>query len=137
MEFSEVDADGLSGGLLCIWDPSVFSLEDECAGRNFQILSGVIQKSFFGVFVNVYAPCGCADRKIVWDSIVNLSKHFTYPWCMGGDFNEIRSTSERLGCSRRDRGMADFNYFIDKLELVDLPLLGRKFTWSNSDNGDR
>lgn len=40
MEFSEVDADGLSGGLLCVWDPTIFSVKEVCAGRNFQILSG-------------------------------------------------------------------------------------------------
>ena len=26
----------------------------------------------------------------------------------------------------------DFNQFIEKLELVDLPMMGRRFMWSNS-----
>lgn len=38
-QFSEVDADGLSGGLLCIWNPAIFSLDGGCSGKNFQILS--------------------------------------------------------------------------------------------------
>lgn len=56
---------------------------------------------------------------------------------MGSDFNEIRNVNERQGCSNRERGMKDFNKFIEDLELVDLQLLGRKFTWSNSQDGEK
>ena len=38
----------------------------------------------------------------------------------------------REGCLRRDKGMIDLNVFIEKMELVDSPLLGRGFTWCNS-----
>lgn len=53
------------------------------------------------------------------------------PWFVGGDFNSIKSISERVGCTRMDRDMRDFIDFINIMELQDLPLLGRKFTWSN------
>ncbi|KAL7175788.1 hypothetical protein ACSBR2_029390 [Camellia fascicularis] len=56
---------------------------------------------------------------------------------MGGDFNEIRYISERKGCSRREKGMTNFNGLIDQLSLVDLPMLGRSFTWCNASNGER
>lgn len=55
---------------------------------------------------------------------------------MGGDFNEIRFMSERKGCLRRGRWMKDFNNFIDRLELSDLPMQGRSFTWCNAMEGD-
>ncbi|KAL7193818.1 hypothetical protein ACSBR2_025450 [Camellia fascicularis] len=35
------------------------------------------------------------------------------------------------GCSRRERGMKDFNNFIDSLELIDLTMQGRLFTLCN------
>lgn len=136
-DFAEVDADGMSGGLLCVWDAGLFSVDGICATRNFQIISGSIRNSFKCVFINVYGPASPAERIRVWNSIVNLSSFFKDPWCMGGDFNEIRSLRERQGCSCRDRGMADINAIIDKLELMDLPLLGRKFTWSKSDNDNK
>ncbi|KAL7236992.1 hypothetical protein ACSBR1_020141 [Camellia fascicularis] len=44
---------------------------------------------------------------------------------------------KRKGCSRRDSSMQELNEFIDKCEVFDLPLLGRKFTWCNSGDGDR
>lgn len=56
---------------------------------------------------------------------------------MGGDFNEIRSLGERKGCTRRDKGMLEFNNFIEELELFDVPMHGRQFTWSNSEDGGR
>lgn len=45
--------------------------------------------------------------------------------------------SDRKGCTRRDKGMLDFNNLIDQLALVDIPLLGRNFTWCNSLEGER
>lgn len=33
--------------------------------------------------------------------------------------------------------MSEFNQFIEKLELSDLPLLGRGFTWCNLVDGER
>ncbi|XP_028113024.1 uncharacterized protein LOC114311158 [Camellia sinensis] len=53
------------------------------------------------------------------------------------NFNEIRQIGERRGCSRRDRGMNEFNEFIDKCEVSELPLLGRRITWCNSFVGEK
>ncbi|KAL7185264.1 hypothetical protein ACSBR2_027234 [Camellia fascicularis] len=56
---------------------------------------------------------------------------------MAGDFNEIRHISERVGCSRRDRGMKHLNDFIGNSELHDLPLHGRKYTWCNAQESEK
>lgn len=53
---------------------------------------------------------------------------------MGGDFNAIRNKSERSNCVGLLRGSKDFLNFIEKCNLVDLPLLGRKFTWHGLNN---
>ena len=54
-----------------------------------------------------------------------------------GDFNEIKNLGEGKGCSRRDRGMKEFNDFIELMELFALPMLGRLFTWCNSCDGGK
>jgi hypothetical protein len=51
-----------------------------------------------------------------------------------GDFNAVRSVEERVGVNIADpRGVSteiiEFRNFVEELELVDLPILGRKFTW--------
>ena len=49
-----------------------------------------------------------------------------------GDFNSIRYLAERFGICQRGLGTNDikeFNDWVDDLELVDAPWLGRNFTW--------
>lgn len=136
MEFLAIDSIGLSGGLLCIWDPEVFQLQACCSNRRFILLSGTLFNSFNCVILNIYAPNSVGDKKKLWDSLIKLKMNFQNPGCLCGDFNEIKSISERKGCFRRDRGMKDLNDFIDKCELNNMPLHGRKYTWCNSAEGE-
>jgi len=53
-------------------------------------------------------------------------------WCVFGDFNSIRRQEERkslISVSDYNREINEFNAFIEKSELVDIPMVGRKFTW--------
>lgn len=80
------------------------------------------------MIVNIYAPNDVVNRGKLWETLVNIKSGFPKPWCLGGDFNEIRNVGERIGCSRRDRGIKDFNDFIDRCEVTEIQMLGRKFT---------
>lgn len=110
---------------------------DTNSNRNFLLISGILQPNFHCTIANVYGPCGVADRRSLRETLCNLRSHFTSPWCLGGDLNEVRNSEERQGCSNRDRGMRDLNKFIDDMELMDLQLLGRSFTWSNSQDEEK
>ncbi|XP_028082515.1 uncharacterized protein LOC114283844 [Camellia sinensis] len=137
MEFMAVDAVGNAGGLLCIWKPEVFSLSDCCCSKNFILLSGITSLNFSCIIVNVYASNDLLKRRRLWELLCTLRTTFTHPWCIGGDFNEVKSIGERKGCVRRDVGMKDLGNFIDKIGGVDLPMLGRRYTWGSSQDGDR
>lgn len=54
-------------------------------------------------------------------------------WCMLGDFDAIHGREKRKGRStgsnQGDKEMKEFNVFVDSMEIVDIPLVGRKFTW--------
>ncbi|GAU32897.1 hypothetical protein TSUD_393180 [Trifolium subterraneum] len=54
----------------------------------------------------------------------------------GGAFNSITKVGERIGNNGGSgyRERTEFSQFIDAMELVDLPVLGKKFTWYNSDS---
>ena len=132
-----VDADGSAGGIITIWKPNFFRLVSPRYNRNFVLISGIIFPDFPCTILNVYGPSTISEKRSVWSSIMNLKGHFSFPWCMGMDFNEVKNTNERQGCSNRDRGMADFNNFINAMEVVDLQLLGRSFTWSNNQEGEK
>nr|GEW00533.1 putative reverse transcriptase domain-containing protein [Tanacetum cinerariifolium] len=47
------------------------------------------------------------------------------------DFNEVRFASERYGSSFHSLNAAEFNSFIASSKLIDVPLGGYSFTWSN------
>ncbi|GJX93604.1 RNA-directed DNA polymerase, eukaryota [Tanacetum coccineum] len=47
-----------------------------------------------------------------------------------GDFNEVRSESERFGTLFNPQGANAFNSFISSTGLIDLPLGGYSFTWA-------
>ena len=50
-------------------------------------------------------------------------------WCLIGDFNIIRYPVEKLGCNSFSSAMFKFSDFIEKHNLVDLPLEGGDYTW--------
>ena len=54
------------------------------------------------------------------------------PIVLGGDFNIIRNPSEKNNNRFNDRWPFLFNAVIDSLDLRELELSGRKFTWANS-----
>jgi len=52
-------------------------------------------------------------------------------WLIVGDFNLMRKHEDRNRDGGNIQEMFLFNEAISSLGLVELPLLGRKFTWTN------
>ncbi|MCI49107.1 endonuclease/exonuclease/phosphatase family protein, partial [Trifolium medium] len=55
-------------------------------------------------------------------------------WCVTGDFNSVREVSERRGVgsalsNNQYREVEEFVTFLEDLEMIDLPLIGRRLTW--------
>jgi hypothetical protein len=53
-------------------------------------------------------------------------------WCIRGDFNDTRFLNERVGAPCLTFAMWEFSEFISKHGLMDIPLVGGSFTWSNN-----
>ncbi|XP_039061288.1 uncharacterized protein LOC120205506 [Hibiscus syriacus] len=77
---------------------------------------------------------GVSEQVIVWNAIVEVRRKNKNRWFMAGDFNAIRSNSERSGCSYRQTEILEFNSFIEACNLFDMPLSGRKFMWFRPGN---
>eukprot|EP00253_Pinus_taeda_P003205 PITA_03205 len=101
-EFLEVNAENTAGGILTLWNPHKIGILDAEASKNY--LSVVIQPvgerdTFF--VTNVYGPQRIDDKLRFLDSLVDLKdRHADIPWIMGGDFNMIKSLSEKKGGTR-------------------------------------
>ena len=72
------------------------------------------------------------DRRLLWEELVGLNSWWNVPWCVGGDFNVVRFSSERSGSTSFTAAMREFSSFISEQGLIDILLQGGFFTWSNS-----
>ena len=62
--------------------------------------------------INVYGPNCPKERVEVWKKLEDIIATDGISWCIFGDFNEVRSSSERINSVANGRGMEEFNDFI-------------------------
>ena len=122
---------GASGGILFIWDSKKLSKEEVVLG-SFSISVKFALEGCGPLWISaVYGPNSPSLRKDFGVELYDIYG-LTFPlWCVGGDFNVIRRSSEKLGGSRLTSSMRDFDSFIRECELLDPPLRNASFTWSN------
>ncbi|GAB2210690.1 hypothetical protein Droror1_Dr00015972 [Drosera rotundifolia] len=126
----EADAVDNAGGLLLVWDPASFVMEGRKTGSNWILLWGKwCNPAFNCCFVLVYGPNSRQDRARVWDEIVQARGLNNYPVICFGDFNEVLKPEERSSYRASVQGMAEFVPFIDLLGVIELQLIGQKYTW--------
>lgn len=77
---------------------------------------------------NVYGPCDSANKSTFLDSLVDLSLSISGPWAILGD---ILRPSEKSTANFNSHKALLFSNAIQNMQLQDLPLLDRLFTWTN------
>ena len=91
--------------------------------------------------VNVYVACNLSDKVILWKVLSNVKAAYQdLAWCFCGDFNAMRSINERRGIRERNgqsSEISSFNSFINNNFLLELPLLGKKYTWFKSNGSGK
>jgi len=123
---------GASGGVITIWkshlfDGSLIFSNDYGISVEFTSKHNAIE----WVLTNIYAPCTSAGKV----HFLNWFKEIQMPpeilWMILGDFNLLRSPEVR-NCPDGDvNEMLHFNESISALDLIEIPLKGKRFTWSN------
>lgn len=135
IDWIALPSSGLSGGLLMMWKRGLWVVKSNFSGHGF-IGVCVEFKSKLFFFVNVYAPCNTAGRRLLWETLYNLKYGSSAgEWCLVGDFNAVSNREERTGRSENWGyiDMVDFNAFVNEMNLIDPPLHGNKFTYFCSD----
>lgn len=83
-----------------MWHEDFFSAEECVAHTNFIMVVGrVVGLSRRCAFLNVYAPSDETQRAVLWQFLVNEIQNKDVLWCVGGDFNVVKSKYERMGKS--------------------------------------
>ncbi|XP_072066179.1 uncharacterized protein [Arachis hypogaea] len=96
-----VGLEGISGGLVLMWDIMLFRMNN----------------------------CYKVEKLAVWEELSFIASLCQVPICYTGDFNEVIQVEERKGQDRLTGSAEEFKSWIQKMELVDLLLNDRKFTW--------
>jgi hypothetical protein len=78
-----------------------------------------------------YAPLRGSLLRVCWREIRSIRLWWTGPRVFCGDFNALRKRSDKRGTSFDMRVSKHFNSMIEDLELIELSIQGKIFTWSN------
>ena len=111
---------------------------EEVVGRfSFSCKFKNVGDQFEWAFTGIYGPNLNKRCRKMWEELRGLISWWGVPWCLGGGFNIIRFPSERLAVASHTRAMYGFSDFISLYGLMDIPMEGGLYTWSNTSSASR
>ncbi|KAL8510060.1 hypothetical protein ACS0TY_017040 [Phlomoides rotata] len=113
-------ARGAVGGIIMMWRRSAFTVRDQWSTDGALAIKGLWIEEKISLI------------------LINISNQTEVLCCLCGDFNTTLEPDERKGVGRYNdaKKRRQFNRFVSDNDLVDLPLLRRRYTWYK-DNGGR
>nr|GFB73054.1 RNA-directed DNA polymerase, eukaryota [Tanacetum cinerariifolium] len=131
-QYVSSDSAGSSGGILYIWEATIFNKDYATVSDNFIAIYGTwIFNNSKVLIVVVYAPQYLSHKRVLLDYISSLIAHWNVETILMGDFNEVRSIYERFGSIFNHSISRLFNHFITSSGLVDVKLKGYSFMWAH------
>ena len=132
--FVFVPSVGASGGILVAWKQALGT-----AG-NFRVDNHCVSVQFLPTdsepwwLTCVYGPQGNEEKINFLQELRFIRTHCHGPWMVAGDFNLIYKEEDKNNANLNRAMMGRFRRALDDLALKELPLIGRKFTWSCGGN---
>lgn len=129
--FCFLPADGTRGGIILAVDDNFFSISNHTNG-NFSLTTQIAMKAenISWEITVVYGPQEDPQKIAFRSEIEQTAQSISKPWLVIGDFNLIYKVFDKNN-NRLDRSMMQrFKAVIDILQIKELPLQGRKFTWA-------
>lgn len=95
-----VDSRGQVGGIWCLWDTSLWSVEVINSSEQFVHLKVSWKNQNFWFTTVVYASPRYMRRQTLWEDLKVMADDMVEPWMILGDFNAIQNNQERRGVPR-------------------------------------
>ncbi|XP_068639159.1 uncharacterized protein [Aristolochia californica] len=134
IKWASVNAIGHSGGIFVAWDTTKFDSLNIMEGRfSLGIQFSDLSTNRIWCVGAVYGPTSYRDRSLLWEELSTLLENWNAPWLLAGDFNAIRYCHEKSPPTTRiTASMRGFSDFIGGNGLDEIPLFGKNYTWTNS-----
>ncbi|KAL4589627.1 hypothetical protein LXL04_002535 [Taraxacum kok-saghyz] len=121
---------GRSGGLLNLWDSTIYNVEDVIKAKHFLITIGTWANiPGHTIIANVYGPHSPQEKKTLWEELIQIKSQKAGTWIILGDFNTVRTREERYNSQFYSSTAFWFNRFIDRSGLIDIRMGGRRYTY--------
>lgn len=130
--YAVLPAEGTSGGIIIACSVDEFILQDVVVG-NYMISANVMNRADGTSFslTGVYGPQLDAEKEDFLSELWSLRPAMLPQWVVLGDFNLIYRASQKNNNRINFRMMNRFKSTLDTLDLRELQLHGRRFTWSS------
>jgi hypothetical protein len=130
--FEFIPSLGASGGSIIVWNGSKFSgslaFQNEFS-QYFELTCLLTGEQWF--LTNIYAPCTAEGKLALLSWFRDVEIQDDSKWLIVGDFNLLISQENRNKPGGNISEMLAFNEAISRVGLVEIPLKGCKYTWTN------
>lgn len=101
-------------------------------------LEGIlIEHEFVCSIILVYGPHDKEEQRSLWDELCAFGGNVMGPLLVMGDFNEVINQEEHKRGRVLSQNIRDFIDWVQNMSLLELPLMGRKYTWSRNSSSSR
>ncbi|XP_010412393.1 PREDICTED: uncharacterized protein LOC104698678 [Camelina sativa] len=120
---------GLSGGVALFWNSS---LSVSVLYHSLNLVDTYVKINGFGFYLScVYGNPNPSLRHLVRERLERTTLNRTGPWMAIGDFNEIKSNSEKKGGPpRHESSFADFRNMLQVCDFHEPKFKGNPFSWT-------
>lgn len=133
--FMYLPASGTRGGIILASRASVLQLQQS------HLTANTITASVQDIRLNdqwsvtgIYGPQEDFDKKMFLRQIKRLKQNTNAKWLLLGDFNLIYQDEDKNNGRLNRRMMLRFRRALNSIEVKEIPLTGRRFTWSSQQN---
>lgn len=124
---------GAAGGILMFSDKEkVECVESWVDIFSISMVAKLVRDSQLWVVTGVHGPTLGARLESFIDEMQIIRCRRELPLVYRWRFNEVLYLEERSRATRRTRGMNKFSEFVESNDLINLPISGARYTWSNS-----
>ena len=131
--FYFLPADGTRGGVLVAWNSRDLRVSNPHV-MEFSVtvhVQGSDDSNPGWWFTGVYGPQDVVAKVSFLQELQDVRDLHAWPWMLAGDFNLISDPADKNNTNINRRMMGKFRKALRELELSELYLNGRTYTWSN------